>query len=81
MYVRPTIVRRGIGRRLLGVLENAIASPELDAIALHATFNSVGFYEAQGYTNCGTSLNRLPTGVELPCIAMSKRIRTDEKDR
>jgi putative acetyltransferase len=43
-------------------------------LQLNATLNAVPFYERLGYVSSGRSSNRLPSGVELPCVAMSKSL-------
>jgi ribosomal protein S18 acetylase RimI-like enzyme len=74
VYVAPGMTRRGIGR----ALTNAIEALLLDASALEArldaTLNAVAFYCSLGYGNEVPAMNRLPSGIDLPCVAMSKRL-------
>jgi putative acetyltransferase len=73
-YVSPGATGRSIGRRLMTAMEAAIGARGAREIRLNATLNAVGFYESLGYTSEGESVNRLPTGIELPCVAMSKSV-------
>lgn len=74
-YVCPQAFGRGVGRALLAAAETDAAANGISQIRLNATLNAVGFYERLGYEHCGREQNRLPTGVELPCVAMRKTLR------
>jgi hypothetical protein len=41
---------------------------------LNATLNAVEFYRSLGYRDEVPTVNSLPTGVELPCVAMRKTL-------
>jgi putative acetyltransferase len=73
-YVAPSATRRGIGRGLMAAMERCLVGAGVSEARLNATLNAVPFYEALGYTPAGRTTNRLPSGVELPCVAMAKRI-------
>ena len=73
-YVTPTRARHGIGTALVAAMEASARASGAKAIDLHATRNAVTFYERIGYERRGDTVNRLPTGVELPCVAMTKRL-------
>jgi GNAT superfamily N-acetyltransferase len=68
-YVSPTTARQGVGTSLLRDME---IYTEASVLQLHATLNAVAFYEARGYRRGELASNRLPSGVELPCVCMSK---------
>ncbi len=72
IYVSPNAVRRGVGRRLLESMETIARQQGATRLQLSSTLNAVPFYERFGYLQQGAGTNRLPTGVELPCILMSK---------
>jgi len=74
-YVCPQALGRGVGRALLVAAEADAAANGIRQIRLNATLNAVGFYGRLGYEHCGHEWNRLPTGVELPCVAMRKTLR------
>ncbi len=71
-YVSPKAVRRGVGRRLLEAMETLARQQGATRLRLSSTLNAVPFYQRLGYLQQGTGTNRLPTGVELPCILMTK---------
>lgn len=71
-YVSPGAARRGGGRSPMEAIEVAARAGGCTQLRLNATLNAVPFYERLGYTSNGTSSNRLPSGIELPCIVMSK---------
>lgn len=73
-YVSPGAARQGVGRRLLEELEKLAGLAGLTSLRLGSTLNAVPFYQRLGYTQEGVSTNRLPNGVELPCVTMSKRL-------
>jgi putative acetyltransferase len=72
IYVSPRAVRRGVGRRLHEAMEGIARQQGATRLQLSSTLNAVPFYEDLGYLQNGAGTNRLPTGVELPCILMTK---------
>lgn len=74
VYVSPDAVNHGIGAALLTRLESGIISMGTARAHLNATLNAAGFYERYGYQNGRTTVNVLPSGVELPCIAYDKEL-------
>jgi len=74
VYVLPERQREGIGGALLRSLEDAAHSAGLKKLQLSATLNSVPFYRRAGYVEEGSTEHRLPSGVELPCVRMSKEL-------
>lgn len=73
-YVRPRAVGRGIGRALLEVMEAEAIQGGFSQTRLNSTLNAVGFYGRMGYVRHGLEQNRLPSGVELPCVEMRKNL-------
>lgn len=71
-YVSPAAAHRGGGRSLMEAMEAAARADGCAELRLNATLNAVPFYKRLGYTSRGPSSNRLPSGIELPCVAMSK---------
>ena len=43
-------------------------------IELSATLNAAAFYQRAGYGEQGIVVHRLPTGMELQCIRMTKSL-------
>jgi putative acetyltransferase len=75
VYVHPERQGEGIGRMLLSDLEEQARGRGIATLQLSATLNAVDFYERAGYTQHHAAVHRLPTGVELQCIRMSKQMR------
>jgi putative acetyltransferase len=71
-YISPKAVRRGVGRRLLEAMETIARQQGTTRLQLSSTLNAVPFYQSLGYLQQGAGTNRLPTGMELPCILMTK---------
>jgi putative acetyltransferase len=74
VYVQPTCVRQGIGRKLLQAVETAACELPLTRLHLHATLNAVSFYEAHGYVMDGPGTVVLRGGTNLPCGNMHKNL-------
>jgi GNAT superfamily N-acetyltransferase len=74
-YVSPKTVRRGIGRGLVETMENAARQAGVSQLHLSSTLNAVAFYERLGFVQVKAASNRLPTGVELPCVTMTKDLK------
>jgi hypothetical protein len=55
-------------------LEDAARAAGVEKLHLSATLNAVSFYERAGYVGEGPVVHRLPTGVELECLRMSKEL-------
>jgi putative acetyltransferase len=75
-YVSPKVARRGVGRRLVQAMETIARQQGVTRLHLSSTLNAVPFYESLGYLQEGPSTNRLPTGIELPCVVMTKDLAT-----
>lgn len=74
VYVQPGRQREGIGRSLLLAVEEAARAAGARNLRLTATLNAVAFYKRAGYVEEGPTVHRLPTGVELQCVRMSKEL-------
>jgi GNAT superfamily N-acetyltransferase len=71
-YVSPAAARRGGGRSLMEAMETSARAGGGTELRLNAKLNAVPFYARLGHASSGPSSNRLPSGIELPCITMSK---------
>jgi GNAT superfamily N-acetyltransferase len=76
LFVAPDAARRGVGRSLMAAVEERLLHAGVGDARLNASFNAVPFYEALGYSALGQTTHRLRSGVELPCTAMRKRLRS-----
>ena len=76
VYVHPDHVGVGVGSRLLGALEADARSAGVNKLWLHATLNSVSFYQKHGFVSLGPETNTLPIGVDLPCLRMERIVGT-----
>jgi N-acetylglutamate synthase-like GNAT family acetyltransferase len=74
LYVQPGYAGVGVGSELLRELEAEAGSAGVTELWLHATLNSVSFYERRGFVSCGPATNMLPNECELPCVRMEKRL-------
>jgi putative acetyltransferase len=74
VYVLPERQGEGIGGALLRFLEDTARAAGLKKLYLSATLNAVSFDERAGYVGQGAILHRLPTGMELQCLRMSKQL-------
>jgi GNAT superfamily N-acetyltransferase len=72
IFVAPARVRQGIGRRLLQTIETNAIRQGVERLHLQASLNSIGFYQAQGFTLDTMGSFRLRSGVNVRCAAMHK---------
>lgn len=75
VYIVPSRLRDGIGSRLVSAIEEAAHGAGMGRLDLNATLGAVSFYESLGYVPDGPSLNELPGGVSVPCVAMHKSLQ------
>jgi ribosomal protein S18 acetylase RimI-like enzyme len=68
------MTRRGVGRALMSAIEALLMDASAPEARLNATLNAVAFYRSLGYGNEVPTVNQLPSGIDLPCVAMSKRL-------
>lgn len=72
-YVHPDRIGLRIGTELLRDME--ANTPDARTLTLHATLNAIRFYEAHGFVRGESLQNRLPSGVDLPCVMLSKPLQ------
>lgn len=75
VYVHPDAAGNGVGTALLDALESRARDIRLDALALHASLNAVGFYEQAGYERAGSETYSTIHGgetVDLDVVRMRK---------
>ncbi|MEX3815413.1 GNAT family N-acetyltransferase [Paraburkholderia sp. BR13439] len=74
IFVRPSHMGRGTGRKMLDFLQALAAGHGLDAMRLDATLNAVPFYRNCGWSGDSVSTYRTARGLELACVPMTKLV-------
>jgi GNAT superfamily N-acetyltransferase len=74
LFVLPQFTGRGYGKAMLDHLEALARELELAEVVLDATLNAASFYRACGYVGEQQAIYHSPSGLELACIPMTKRI-------
>lgn len=72
LYVRPEDIGQGVGRALLGRLEQEARAAGLRRIQMDASLNSVAFLQARGFLPLGDSANSRSNRTALPFVRMEK---------
>ncbi len=72
MYTDPDFTRRGIGRRVLGLCEDAARTAGFARAEMMATMAGVPLYEACGYRPVEPILSSPIDGVRVPLVRMEK---------
>lgn len=74
MYTDPDFVRRGVGRLILSLCENAAREAGFARVELMATAAGVPLYRACGYEPLGTREDAQVDGVTVPLLRMGKAL-------
>ncbi len=74
MYTDPAFTRRGIGRRLLGLCEDAARAAGFVRTEMMATMAGVPLYEACGYRPIERILSAPIDGVQVPLVRMERTL-------
>lgn len=74
VYVSPRAARRGVGMLLLRTLEARAREHGLKGLHLCASLNAVPFYERAGFARAELTAHRLPGGVDIACVRMTKEL-------
>lgn len=72
MYTSPEFTRRGVGRRILELCEEAARAEGFTAVELGATMGGKPLYEACGYRPIEMMMVPTPNGVKVPILRMGK---------
>jgi GNAT superfamily N-acetyltransferase len=75
MYTHPDYTRRGVGRLILSLCEDAAAQAGFARVELAATMAGVPLYRACGYCDIEAFESDTPSGVRVPLIRMDKGLR------
>ncbi|GAA0744378.1 GNAT family N-acetyltransferase [Sphingomonas sp. ABOLD] len=79
MYTNPDFTRRGIGRRILGLCEEAARAAGFTRAEMMATMAGVPLYEACGYARVEPILSAAIDGVCVPLVRMEKPLRRSHR--
>ncbi len=74
MYTDPDFVRRGIGRRILGLCESAARAAGFTRVELMATLAGEPLYRASGYEPIERILKMADRGAAVPGVRMGKNL-------
>ncbi|MFN4185037.1 MAG: GNAT family N-acetyltransferase [Hyphomonas sp.] len=74
MYTHPDFTRRGLGRMILTLCEEAAAAEGFTQLEMGATLAGVPLYEACGYRLIEHTIGASAGGVEVPVLRMGKAI-------
>jgi GNAT superfamily N-acetyltransferase len=77
MYTHPRFARRGVGRRILSLCEEAAAAEGFKRLELMATLSGEPLYSAYGFQAGERLLIDTANGVSVPCVRMHKSVRPD----
>ena len=74
MYTNPAFARRGIGRLVLSLCEQAAAAEGFTRVQLAATLSGEPLYRACGYADIERFEAPTRSGLRIPLVRMGKRI-------
>lgn len=74
MYTAPDFARRGVGRLILRLCEDAAAAEGFTRVSLAATLAGEPLYRACGYTVVEPFEADTPQGLRIPLLRMEKNI-------
>ena len=74
IFVRPEMMGRGIGKRIVAFLVDLGRSAGLTELRLDSRLNGAPFYRRCGFVGDAIGVYRSPRGISLDCIPMTKWI-------
>ena len=74
MYTDPAFVRRGVGRLVLTLCEQAAREAGFRRATMMATMAGVPLYRACGYVEAEPMIKASVDGIEVPLVRMEKRL-------
>lgn len=74
MYTAPFFTRRGVGRKVLSLCEEAARKEGFTRVELAATMGGKPLYAACGYQPIEEMSVATPLGVNVPLVRMGKRL-------
>jgi GNAT superfamily N-acetyltransferase len=80
VFVRPDMMRRGIGKQMVSFLEEIGRAASLTKLTLDSTLNAAEFYRSCGFVGEAIGIYQSPRGITLACIPMIKVLRSPPSD-
>ncbi|HXS08158.1 MAG TPA: GNAT family N-acetyltransferase [Rhizomicrobium sp.] len=74
MYTSPNFTRRGVGRKVLSLCEEAARKEGFSRVELAATMGGKPLYLACGYQPIEAMLVATPSGIKVPLLRMGKAL-------
>jgi putative acetyltransferase len=74
VYVRPEYGRNGIGRAIFSRLENIARELGVNELQMDSSIYAEAFYKANGFISEGTGKHPMPSGRQMACVRMRKRL-------
>lgn len=74
LFVLPGYTGRGYGKAMLDFLEGLARELHIQEVVLDATLNAASFYRQCGYVGQDQAVYHSPSGLQLACIPMVKRL-------
>jgi GNAT superfamily N-acetyltransferase len=72
VFVRPDMMRQGIGKQMMTFLEELGRAAGLTQLKLDSTLNAATFYRSCGFIGDMIGEYRSPRGISLECVPMTK---------
>jgi len=72
MFVDPVHMGQGVGKQILGYLEDLARAAGLKQLHLDSSLNAVPVYRVCGFIGEQSAKYQSPTGVTLDCVKMQK---------
>jgi GNAT superfamily N-acetyltransferase len=76
IFVRPDMMRRGIGKQMMTFLEQIGRAAGLTQLTLNSTLNAAAFYRKCGFVGDIIGTYQSPRGIILDCLPMTKCFNT-----
>ncbi|MEK7484358.1 MAG: GNAT family N-acetyltransferase [Planctomycetota bacterium] len=76
LYLTPVVLKKGLGRRLLALVEEVAREHQLQTITLKSTITALSFYRHHGYQEDGPSMSVPINGVPVHCHPLLKKLST-----
>lgn len=74
MYTDPSFARRGVGRIIIQLCEDAAMAAGFDRTTMMATMAGVPLYKACGYVEVEAVLSAAVDGIRVPLVRMEKKL-------